>query len=205
VFSKAACADGWAIAVSNPGPRGTPIVGVFNWETPSESWQTISLDNGAGLGKDPLSWDLPLRVLDALAKRAGAAVAPTAAAGDLVARLNSGSSFEWLSATTPCWTLTPVMSTVSDDWLLALGQTGSSQRVTIRVYRWSAGGWIEVASFAHVFQSGDAASSMSVSTASRATTTFSLPGYGHAPPGPMATISDAGGSWHLGWARQPDL
>ncbi|HEX2703889.1 MAG TPA: hypothetical protein VHM72_10725 [Solirubrobacteraceae bacterium] len=133
VFSKFACADGWAMAIGTGAGYSDQVVGLF--EQAGTRWSTIALDNGDSLGSDPGLYDLPLSLLRELTAGFGPAVRPALATAPLIARNGQNEALY----------LNGVISADGADWYVAETLTGSevSPGANAEIYRWSGSAWVE--------------------------------------------------------------
>jgi hypothetical protein len=131
VFTKAKCADGWALAVGTGEGFSSQVVGLF--EQQRDHWQAITLDDGDGLGLAPSVYDIPASLLEMLGEGTGSSVAP-AIASTALARSCGDSANEMCA-------LSGVMPSDGSDWLLRAIQSTRRNTASFTVYAWSGRAW----------------------------------------------------------------
>jgi hypothetical protein len=132
-FTRAECADGWAIAV---GAR----VGLF--DANGARWHLVELDSGASLGCDAGIYDIPLSLLRLLAARLGPVLQPELATAPLVA---TEAMIGWSY-------VAGVIGVDGAQWFIAENPTGHAgdPGATATVYRWSGSAWLRQGIVDHV-------------------------------------------------------
>ncbi len=89
-FTRASCADGWALGTGTAPGYANGFVGLF--EQQRNGWQPVNIDDGAALGRDPLIYDIPLTLLDRIGSALGPQVARSVAGGAVYRSLDAGGS-----------------------------------------------------------------------------------------------------------------
>ncbi len=189
-FTRAACADGWAIAA---GAR----VGLF--DESGTKWRVVELDNGAWLGSYPGIYDIPLSLLRRLAARFGAEFQPAVATAPLIATP---------AMTGPYYYVNGVITVGGAEWFVAEKPVATSAALpgaTATVYRWSGSAWLRQGVVEHVPPSLNyylsspqgydvlAGQFAAVTVPGTSDPGFMLEGSGSSRPD---VLTDAGGRWH---------
>jgi hypothetical protein len=139
-FEHVACAHGWALAVGTGAGFTGRVVGLFDRGYRGSRWHLITLDNGAALPAAPAIYDLPLPLLERLARRLGQTLTRELAAAKLIARLESRYRFHWPQQNA-------IVRARGADWLVAVVRAGRAPNdyspfpVAAAVYRWAGGRW----------------------------------------------------------------
>lgn len=200
-FDRVACDDGWAIAVGTGSGFSYRVVDLFEQRGTGGSYQAGALDNGAGLGRDPGIYDIPLSLLDRLAAEVGLGDDPAVKSGALVAALQASHP----DIESPA-TVSGVMTFNSSDWIVAeVGEGPPSPEglfsVTAMIYRWAGGSWKEQGRVVHVGTALDMIYSGGWFTpvpAPGTTEPAFVQAAGMFGKAPVSTIAltDVGGRWH---------
>lgn len=189
-FTRASCADGWALGTGTAPGYANGFVGLF--EQQRNSWQPVNIDDGTALGRDPLIYDIPLTLLDRIGSALGPQVARSVAIGAVYRGLDAAGS-------STLWTVSGEILFHDKSWLLAVGQPArGGNTLSINVYRWSGTTWSEQAAVHHVPDGGSLVGTGQwcgvVPTTGSSAPTFVLRGL---YPSWSAKVSSVGGAWHV--------
>lgn len=189
-FTRASCADGWALGTGTGPGYANGFVGLF--EQQRSGWQPVNIDDGAALGRYPLIYDIPLTLLDRIGSALGHQVAPSVAIGAVYRDLDAAGS-------STLWTVSGEILFQGENWLLAAGQPArGGNTISIYVYRWSGTTWSKQAAFPRVPDAGSLVGTGQwygvVPTTGSSAPTFVVRGV---YPSWSAKISSAGGTWHV--------
>ncbi len=189
-FTRASCADGWALGTGTAPGYANGFVGLFEQER--SGWQPVNVDDGTALGRDPLIYDIPLALLDRIGSALGPGAAPSVAIGSVYRDLDAAGS-------STLWTVSGEVAFQDQHWLLAAGQPArSGATLSINVYRWSGTTWAEQAALRRVPDAGSLVGTgqwyRALPTTGSSAPTFIVRG---TYPSWSAKISSAGGTWHV--------
>jgi hypothetical protein len=188
VFSKFACADGWAMAIGTGAGYGGQVVALF--EQAGTKWGPIEIDNGASLGSDPGLYDLPLSLLRTLTAGFGPGVRPALATAPLIEH-----------STDEALDVNGVIAADGADWYVTENLTGSAAApgADAEIYRWSGSAWVARGRVDNVPRSLNYFYALQGGWFEAVTVPGTNdPGFAMEASGSRssATLTDAGGTWH---------
>ena len=112
-FTRASCADGWALGTGTAPGYANGFVGLFEQER--SGWQPVNVDDGTALGRDPLIYDIPLALLDRIGSALGPGAGPVGRHWAVYRDLDAAGS-------STLWTVSGEVAFQDQHWLLAAGQ-----------------------------------------------------------------------------------
>jgi hypothetical protein len=197
-FDRAACADGWALAIGTGAGFTGPIVGLFDRGYRPGEWQLLTLDNGNALPAAPAIYDLPLPLLVSLAAHLGSSLAAPIDAAQLVARLQSRYGFSWAQQN-------GIVSAGGADWVIAVVPARRASNgyspfpAAAIIYRWDGHTWSTDGRIAKLPESLNVDWNGGWFVGSSPTASASVVTFGLADSlSPTKdVITNRGGSWHV--------